>query len=507
MKIAIIGTGLSSYGSIKAMIDKKIKPYVFDIGLEEDKIIKKLKKQLQSKNPNKWSKNELSTMESFSKTKNTKPRKYFFGSNYIYKFFSKTKESLTFTNALGGFGNIWSASALVPQESDLNDWPKKCIPSHKDYLKVCENLPYSAYNDSISKKFKHPKQVIEARINYSEKIHRLKNKLDKVNDKDFLTGYARNFVEARNSAKNKCRYCGFCNTGCAYNSIFNPRDEVIKLSKNGKIFLKTNLKLEKFEVYMKKVLLTFMHSNKKKKITFDKVFLASGAVNTTKIIVNSLDLYEREHTLKHATFVVMPSFNFSKNKFDWPNSNTLSSIFIEFKTKLIRKWSHCQVNEPNEIIMSYLKYFKLNKFFRPIFSFILSKILIVMVQLHSKYGGIYKIKFNRDGEIETKHQLINHKLYADNLFTTLRNKLAKINIYMPKLLIKYGYDNDNFYIGGSFPFSVRSSKMHTDINGSLKNFKNIHIVDSTTFPSIPGTSFGILLMANSYRIANKILKK
>ena len=47
MKIAIIGTGLSSYGSIKAMIDKKIKPYVFDIGLEENKIIKKLKKQLQ----------------------------------------------------------------------------------------------------------------------------------------------------------------------------------------------------------------------------------------------------------------------------------------------------------------------------------------------------------------------------------------------------------------------------------------------------------------------------
>ena len=93
MKIAIIGTGLSSYGSIKAMIDKKIKPYVFDIGLEENKIIKKLKKQLQSKNPNKWSKNELSTMESFSKTSNTKPRKYFFGSNYIYKFFLKQRKA------------------------------------------------------------------------------------------------------------------------------------------------------------------------------------------------------------------------------------------------------------------------------------------------------------------------------------------------------------------------------------------------------------------------------
>ena len=240
MKVAIIGTGLSAYGSIKAMIDKKIKPHVFDIGAEEEKAITLLKKKLSSKKPNSWNKYDFSTMEKFSKITNQKPRKYYFGSDYIYQFFSSMRKNLTFTNAYGGFANIWSASALVPQSSDLVDWPKNCIPSHKDYLNVCENLPYSGYNDSILKKFKHPKHVVISKLKYSEKIHELKHNLEKVNDKNFLSGYARNFVESRSSAKNKCKYCGFCNTGCVYSSIFNPKDEIKKLLNENKIFLNLN---------------------------------------------------------------------------------------------------------------------------------------------------------------------------------------------------------------------------------------------------------------------------
>ena len=63
MKVAIIGTGLSAYGSIKAMIDKKIKPHVFDIGAEEEKAITLFKKKLSSKKPNSWNKYDFSAME------------------------------------------------------------------------------------------------------------------------------------------------------------------------------------------------------------------------------------------------------------------------------------------------------------------------------------------------------------------------------------------------------------------------------------------------------------
>ena len=144
---------------------------------------------------------------------------------------------------------------------------------------------------------------------------------------------------------------------------------------------------------------------------------------------------------------------------------------------------------------------------RPAFSFILLKMLVIMVQIQSKYDGAYKIKFYKSGEAKIEHRLINHKLYVDNIFSTLKKKLSKINIYLPKMFIKYGYENDNFYIGGSFPYSNKVSKSKVNYIGCLQNIKNLHIVDSTTFPSIPGTSFGILLMANSYRITNKVLKK
>ena len=43
-------------------------------------------------------------------------------------------------------------------------------------------------------------------------------------------------------------------------------------------------------------------------------------------------------------------------------------------------------------------------------------------------------------------------------------------------------------------------------NGSLNGMKNVFIVDSSGFPSIPGSTVALLTMANAYRIARKSIK-
>jgi choline dehydrogenase-like flavoprotein len=37
--------------------------------------------------------------------------------------------------------------------------------------------------------------------------------------------------------------------------------------------------------------------------------------------------------------------------------------------------------------------------------------------------------------------------------------------------------------------------------------KNVHIVDTSTFPSLPGTTIGLMMMANAYRIVDKVFNK
>ena len=54
-----------------------------------------------------------------------------------------------------------------------------------------------------------------------------------------------------------------------------------------------------------------------------------------------------------------------------------------------------------------------------------------------------------------------------------------------------------------------SQHNHTNILGEIKGLDGVHIIDSSTFPSIPATTFGLLIMLNSARITDKIfnLKK
>ena len=44
----------------------------------------------------------------------------------------------------------------------------------------------------------------------------------------------------------------------------------------------------------------------------------------------------------------------------------------------------------------------------------------------------------------------------------------------------------------------------TDLLGRPSGFQHVHVVDATTFPSIPSTTITLTAMANAYRIASTV---
>jgi len=44
----------------------------------------------------------------------------------------------------------------------------------------------------------------------------------------------------------------------------------------------------------------------------------------------------------------------------------------------------------------------------------------------------------------------------------------------------------------------------TNLLGNPKDWNNIHVIDSSVFPSLPATTIGLLSMANASRIASKM---
>ena len=505
MKIAVIGSGLTSFACCTVLNKNNFFPDVFDIGenldLEQKEIKKKIKEYLDTD-----SKDKLSSIlhKILKQNPGDYPKKKYFGSDKLYNYINKsfTKSNPAHSSNIGGFGKVWSASALFPDKKDLIDWPDFSIPNINIYNEYFNNLSYSAKKDNLEKFF----TKLSNQNNYLKHdkcIEALEDKIAKMNTDNFISGFSKSFLST--IGENQCRYCGLCMTGCIYNSIFDPSIEFAKLIENKKINYSKNFELVRIKKLDKKIELFFSNGEKAQ---YDKVFLAAGALGSTKIIMNSFKKI-KETKIIHASGFVIPLISLKSYNFEWPNRNTLSQIFMEIKNKNFHHWVHSQLSQPNELVMHRMGFFKFtNKWIKKIYFQILKRLFTINIGYHSNYCGYYKLNFERGNLKVSYFENKNHKFYNYSIYETIMKKLNKIGIYSNKLFIYHGENADHYYIGGSFPMKKKQTEIHhSDQFGQLKGLENLHIIDSSTFPSIPATTFGLLSMLNSARITKNVIEK
>ena len=341
----------------------------------------------------------------------------------------------------------------------------------------------------------------------------LKNLLDNakiIKKNKLIYGQARLLVDASLS-----KYYGYSMSGCVYNSIYKSSDELKKLIKEKKVIYNPFLLVDKVEEVKEKVHIIFYNINgKKQKIKFDRVFVAAGATNSTRIVMNSLSVYNYKATMKSRGGYVVPIFSFTRLPSDWPNCNTQPDLFIELKNKVLKNWVHIQVSTENELLREKFRINKnsnlITKFIK---NFIINHTFITFVNLHSNYAGNYELYLTKSSDknytniLHTKHQKKHAPLAIIlNIFLNLFSIFYKAKcipiFFMSKL------NSSSYHVGGTMPMRKRRKKiLDTDSLGRIKGWSKIHIIDSSTFPSLPGTTIGLLLMSNAYRIVNTIYEK
>lgn len=84
---------------------------------------------------------------------------------------------------------------------------------------------------------------------------------------------------------------------------------------------------------------------------------------------------------------------------------------------------------------------------------------------------------------------------------------AKLGQLRPELgftairpLIEITAPGRGFHAGGSFPMSRRPRSGETDLLGRPFGYARVHLVDASTFPTIPATTITLAVMANAHRI-------
>ena len=74
---------------------------------------------------------------------------------------------------------------------------------------------------------------------------------------------------------------------------------------------------------------------------------------------------------------------------------------------------------------------------------------------------------------------------------------------IPLIGKKYKYGNSN-HIGSQFPLEEGGNPLKSDKYGSIKHFKNLHIIDSSVLPFIPSGPITFTVMANAFRITDEV---
>jgi choline dehydrogenase-like flavoprotein len=103
---------------------------------------------------------------------------------------------------------------------------------------------------------------------------------------------------------------------------------------------------------------------------------------------------------------------------------------------------------------------------------------------------------------------IHHKsaLYA-SIFLLSVFRLFKICLKIGCIPLFFFSKNNSgsYHVGGTLPMSAKvGNSLETDELGRVNAWQHVHIIDSTIFPSLPGTTIGLLAMANAMRIVEKI---
>lgn len=523
IQVAVIGSGLSAMGAIKALCSLGYKPVVLDSGETLEPALSSMAKKMATKEPSEWTPLERKSLsDNFTVAQgNSLPKKLIFGSDYFY---GKSRSDAPvdnegtlppFSYAMGGFSVGWGAASLPPQECDLTDWPV----SSEEINKYCEiavaDLPYSARSDGLSLNFNilHDKPMA-LQLNHAERLILKRMDDASILRKDKLVyGQSRLLVSPETTGRFVgCKYCGQCMSGCVYKSIYKTSDDILRLSANGAIDYQPGCLVLKITETAGRVMVKYLDLNGQENIReFDRVFLAAGAVNTTRIVLNSLNILGRKVILKSRGGYVMPVFSFKKLPVDWPKCNTQPGIFLEFKGGFLKHWVHVQISTANELLFQKLNIqASARGLVAYVKKFLVEHIVLMFVNFHSDYGGHYKLWLEKpaDGMNENSLHSTHHKSTSHILIFCLSAlKLLGIGLKIGCLpLIPFAKNNSSSYhVGGSLPMKAEvTDHLDTDELGRVRAWKHVHIVDTSTFPSLPGTTIGLLAMANAMRIVEKI---
>lgn len=514
----IIGSGPASLAAAKGLVDQGREVTILDPGfqLEEEKSL--LKETLGSKEPQAWNAEELREYRAgMQPTTKGIPKKLIYGSDYPYQE-AEVSTPIEMHNAkmlrsfsIGGLSNVWGSCILPYPSNELSDWPIPFAALEEHYRAVLNFLPHSGRKDNLALKLPLYGDYEPLKLSRQAKdlLEKLEGNKTQLNGQGIYFGASRVAVQnSQEDPEQSCRYCKLCLYGCPYDLIYSSSFTLKDLVDSGKVKHISGYVVDQLEEEGTQVKIHARSAKDSTSETFtaSKVFVGAGVIETTRIILESLDCYDKTVHCKHSDRFMLPfmSFRGIKGIYD-EEMHTLCQAFMELEEPAPGAESaHLQLYTYNDLYRKALQ----NKFgpssalFKlPIREF-LSRLIVMFGYLHSNSSSYLDFTLRKGDrtylEIVGKPNKTAKKLAQRITLKLLRNSRYLGGVPTLPFLDPPGGGNHS---GGTFPMRANPKQLESDILGRPYGFQNVHIVDSSTFPSLAAATIVFTAMANAHRIA------
>jgi choline dehydrogenase-like flavoprotein len=528
MEILIVGSGPAAAATSLAL-DKvrEAKITVLDLGGELEDSRKIARAAMAETSPERWSPDHLELLASPPGATSLRriPTKQVYGSNFAFENFGQLDDIdadeaanlLVVSGAYGGFSNTWGAQMMPYSTGTFETWPFSRGELDLHYREILRQVPYSAESDDLEETFPLmgcPNHLPKLAERTSAVLRRYERHRIAVRKRGVTAGHARLALRA-----SSCRLCGLCMTGCPYGLIYSASQTFDELRARARVDYRSGFRvygIEELPTGRVSVHAVELATGQRCKFSGDRVFLAAGAIGTTRIVTGSLALTNRSIMFRESAQFMMPFLSsrpvtqatqvgeFTLNQFN---------LFVTFDSNG-REASLVHCYPYNDIMLSSLPAFATAKPLRKFTNNALRHLTVGLGYLPSWASPALEL---RVGAAPSRGSLPSIRVTSrDNEATnpmlrrvvgSLRRSGWALDLHPVPSQTKLSGPGKSYHYGGSFPMQKKILGPYaSDLLGRVNPWRNVHIVDASVFPTIPATTFTLTIMANAHRIATEAIR-
>jgi choline dehydrogenase-like flavoprotein len=528
----IIGSGPAAAGATLALARQTdVQITVLDLGLRLEANRREAVERLASTQPGGWQEDvlQLITARPVASSARGLPEKRSYGSDFPFRDIGQLDGLTTerdvhrrlISAAYGGFSNVWGSQLMPFTAATFDTWPITSQEMEPHYRAVLDQIPFAGEHDDLAALFpligsptplpelsERSDRVLAAYNRHRSALKRL----------GVTVGKARLAFDSA-----RCVRCGLCMSGCPYGLIYSASQTFDHLRRSGRVTYRGGLLVFRVAEDGQRAVVEAreLATGRIQRFEADRVYIACGALGSTRLVLGSLRMYDQEITVVESVQFTLPLMSrratpdprtapqFTLNQFNMVvaldkegldvaqlHFYTYDPAFLDAMPRPLRgSWVapvRLQVLRRLAVALGYLPSWASPR---------------LRLRAHpSPAGGLPQLAVSREPTRWSRSPMLRRVLVR------VLRAAPYLDLYpvIPSLALAAG--GKSYHFGGSFPHrsepdddGARPSPT-SDRLGRVGVWKRIHMVDAAVFPSIAATTFTLTIMANAHRIASESLE-